>query len=225
MRAPTDAREGSAREPRSRVVTPGAVARRLLAVAAVSVLCLLPAVPAAAHVLIEMVEPNDDGTATLTFTFDHGCEREPTDTLRVTMPEGVEALAADQPDGWTGDVEPGSVSWEGEPVPDGERAEFTLDVRATGTPGQSFSFPTEQGCPSGASFQWTGTDHSSDYPAPTFVATAASLAAAPALPAGPAESPPVGTGPLVVGVVLAAAITGAVGSRAARHHRRTNSSG
>ena len=141
---------------------------------AVGILCLLPAAPAAAHVLIETVEPNGDGTSTLTFTFDHGCEGEPTDTLHVTMPEGVEALASGQPDGWTADVEPGSVSWDGEPVPDGERAEFTLDVRVTGTVGQSFSFPTEQGCPSGASYQWTDTDSSGDYPAPTFVATAAS---------------------------------------------------
>jgi hypothetical protein len=97
-------------------------------------------------VLIETVEPNGDGTATLTFTFDHGCEGEPTDTMDVSMPDGVEALAAGAPDGWTAELEPGSVLWTGKAVPDGDRAEFTLDVRVTGTVGQSFAFPAEQRC-------------------------------------------------------------------------------
>lgn len=190
--------------------------RSLLGVMAVGVLCLLPAAPAAAHVLIETVEPNDDGTATLTFTFDHGCEGEPTDTLHVTMPDGVEALAADQPDGWTADVEPGSVRWQGEPVPDGDRAEFTLDVRVTGTVGQSFSFPAEQVCPSGAGYEWTDTDPTGAYPAPTFVATAATLADTPAQAVPPTEASPIGTGPLVVGVLVVAVAAGVGGGWAVR---------
>ncbi|GAB3164269.1 hypothetical protein GCM10027059_20070 [Myceligenerans halotolerans] len=190
--------------------------RTLLGVIAVGVLCLLPAAPAAAHVLIETVEPNDDGTTTLTFTFDHGCEGEPTDTLHVTMPDGVEALTAGQPDGWGADVGPGYVHWEGEPVPDSERAEFTLDVRVTGAVGQSFSFPTEQGCSSGAAYSWSDTDPSGAHPAPTFVATAATLAEVPSRAAGPAEVSQVGTGPLVAGVLVAAVIAGAGGGWAAR---------
>lgn len=203
-----------------------AAGRRLAVTVAVGLLCLVPAAPAAAHVLIETVEPNGDGTATLTFTFDHGCEGEPTDTMVVTMPDGVEALAADQPDGWTAETEPGSVRWEGEPVPDGDRAEFTLDVRVTGTVGQSFSFPTEQECAGEGAYQWTDTDPSGDYPAPTFVATAASLAETPVTPAAPATSqgsPPLPTGWLVAGVALLSVVVGGIGSRATRRHHRLTS--
>jgi uncharacterized protein YcnI len=190
-------------------------------------MCLVPAAPAAAHVLIETVEPNGDGTATLTFTFDHGCEGEPTDTLKVTMPDGVEALAAGQPEGWTAELEPGSVRWAGKAVPDGDRAEFTLDVRVTGTVGQSFAFPSEQECAGDGSYRWTDIDPSGDYPAPTFVATAASLAevpTAPSVPSTPAGGPPVPISWLVAGVAALSGIAGVAGGRAARrHHRATDS--
>ncbi len=109
-------------------------ARALLALAAAGTLALLTAAPVAAHVLIETVEPRGDGSARLTFTFDHGCDGEPTDGLRVTLPAGVEALGAGQPSGWTSEVTDDAVAWAGEPVPDGERAAFTLDVRVTGSP-------------------------------------------------------------------------------------------
>ena len=143
-------------------------ASRLVAVAVTTgALAVLAVGPAAAHVLIETVEPHGDGTSTLTFTFDHGCDGEPTDALRVTLPEGVEALAAGQPDGWTSDVTDDAVAWSGEPVPDGERAAFTLDVRVTGEVGQAFVFPAVQECPSGASYAWTDTDPSGARPAPT----------------------------------------------------------
>uniref|UniRef100_UPI0005BBAF6F DUF1775 domain-containing protein n=1 Tax=Cellulosimicrobium cellulans TaxID=1710 RepID=UPI0005BBAF6F len=177
-------------------------ARALLALAAAGALALLTAAPATAHVLIETVEPRGDGTSRLTFTFDHGCDGEPTDALRVTLPAGVEALEAGQPAGWTAEVTEDAVAWAGEPVPDGERAAFTLDVRVTGEPGQAFVFPTVQECPSGASYAWTDTDPAGARPAPTFVATAASLAPAP-VAAGAAPTP---TGPLVGAVVLGAGV-------------------
>jgi len=171
--------------------------------------------PAAAHVLIETVEPRGDGTATITFTFDHGCDGEPTSALRVTMPDGVEALGAGQPDGWEAELDPGAVSWAGEPVPDGERAAFTLDVRVTGEVGQAYVFPAAQECPSGASYDWTDTDPSGAHPAPTFVATAATLSG-PVAPAGGAPTP---LGPLVAGVVGASAVAGVAGALAVRGRR------
>ena len=191
--------------------------RVLTAVAAAGALAVLTAGPAAAHVLIETVEPHGDGTSTLTFTFDHGCDGEPTDALRVTLPEGVEALAAGQPDGWTSDVTDDAVAWSGEPVPDGERAAFTLDVRVTGVVGQAFVFPAEQECPSGASYAWTDTDPSGARPAPTFVATTASLAPAPVV-AGASPTP---TAPLVAAVVVGAAVVGVAGGWSARRRLRT----
>ncbi|MFD4991025.1 DUF1775 domain-containing protein [Cellulosimicrobium cellulans] len=192
-------------------------APRLVAVAVTTAaLAVLAAGPAAAHVLIETVEPHGDGTSTLTFTFDHGCDGEPTDALRVTLPEGVEALAAGQPDGWTSDVTDDAVAWSGEPVPDGERAAFTLDVRVTGDVGQAFVFPAVQECPSGASYAWTDTDPSGARPAPTFVATAASLASAP-VAAGASPTP---TAPLVAAVVVGAVVVGVAGGRASRRRVR-----
>ncbi|WP_454042023.1 DUF1775 domain-containing protein [Cellulosimicrobium sp. Marseille-Q8652] len=177
--------------------------------------------PAAAHVLLETVEPLGDGTARITFTFDHGCDGEPTDALRVTMPEGVELLAADQPDGWTSEVGVDGVAWSGEeaPVPDGERAAFTVDVRVTGEIGQSFAFPAVQECPSGASHDWSDTDPSGAHPAPTFVATAATLSA-PTASRLPASEPPTPLAPLVAGVVGASALAGAGGAWAVRARRR-----
>ena len=171
--------------------------------------------PAAAHVLIETVEPRGDGTTTITFTFDHGCDGEPTSALRVTMPDGVEALGAGQPDGWEAELDPGAVSWAGEPVPDGERAAFTLDVRVTGEVGQAYVFPAVQECPSGASYDWTDTDPSGAHPAPTFVATAATLSG-PVAPAGGAPTP---LGPLVAGVVGASAVAGVAGALGVRGRR------
>ncbi|MBD8079618.1 DUF1775 domain-containing protein [Cellulosimicrobium arenosum] len=208
------------REPSPRRRAPRIVLGGLAAAA----LVLLPAVPAAAHVTVGSVEPNGDGTSRITFTFDHGCDGEATDAVRVTMPAGVEALAAGQPDGWTADVSADAVSWEGEPVPDGERAELTLDVRAEGEIGHTFVFPTEQECPSGEVLAWTDADPTGAYPAPTFVGTAATLApasaagAAPDAPAGGTSTP---LGPLAVGVVVLAVAAGAAGGWAARRRAST----
>ncbi|WP_163186590.1 DUF1775 domain-containing protein [Cellulosimicrobium sp. SL-1] len=191
-------------------------ARALLALAAAGALALLTVAPAAAHVLIETVEPRGDGTSRLTFTFDHGCDGEPTDALRVTLPAGVEALDAGQPAGWIAEVTDDAVAWAGAPVPDGERAAFTLDVRVTGEPGQAFVFPAVQECPSGASYAWTDTDPAGARPAPTFVATAASLAPAPVAP-GASPTP---TGPLVGAVVLGAGVVGVAGGAWSRRRVR-----
>lgn len=191
-----------------------------LALAAAGV--VLVSGPASAHVIVETVEPHGDGTATLTLAFDHGCDGEPTDALAVTMPDGVEPLAAGQPDGWTAEISDDAVRWEGRPVPDGERAAFTVDVRVIGTVGQSFVLPAEQSCPSGASLAWTDTDPSGAHPAPSFVATAATLtapsdAAASVPPAG-GESVPLG--PLVAVVAGASVAAGAGGAWAARARSR-----
>lgn len=179
----------------------------------------LAAAPAAAHVLIESVQPNGDGSTTLTFMFDHGCAGEPTDDLHVTLPEGVVALAADQPEGWTAEVGPDAVQWSGTPVPHDVRATFVLDVRVTGEVGQSFVFPTEQGCTGGASYSWTGTDPSSAHPAPSFVATAASLSDRAI--SGPGAQSLTGTAPLVAGVLLAAAGAGTLGAWEVRRRQGT----
>jgi uncharacterized protein YcnI len=200
--------------------------RRLTGLAAAVVggvgLVLFGAVPARAHVLLESATPNGDGTATLTFAFDHGCDGAPTAALDMTVPDGVEPLRATGSDGWTGTVEGDRVRWSGPPVPDGVPAGVNVIVRVNGSAGQSFAFPTVQECVGGGSYEWTGTDPSSPEPAPSFVATAAVLAPSPATTgAGTGASLPVAVG-AAGGMAVVAAVGGsmAVRRRAVSHPSR-----
>ncbi|GAA1855735.1 DUF1775 domain-containing protein [Myceligenerans crystallogenes] len=205
-----------------------------VAVAATALL-LMPAAPASAHVSIGEVAPNGDGTTTLTFVFDHGCEGSPTYALHMDVPEGVEALSAGTlPEGWNADVQPQHVAWTGQPVQDGDTATMTLDVRVTGRPGQSFAFPTQQVCIEGHA-EWTDPDPSGEMPAPAFVATGASIGESAAPPAGTPSAPAPGaspapaaapadatipTGPLIAGVAGIAAAAGIAGAWVTARRRR-----
>lgn len=137
---------------------------------------------AAAHVLLETATPNGDGTTTLTFSFEHGCDGSPTTGLDVTLPAGVEAVSTTQPEGWAAEQEPGVVRWEGTPVADGTAARFELVARVSGTAGQAFWFPTTQTCTEGV-HEWVDTDPAGAHPAPSFVATTVTLVPQ-ALPSG-----------------------------------------
>lgn len=148
---------------------------------------------AAAHVLLETATPNGDGTTTLTFSFDHGCDGAPTTGLDVTLPAGVEVVSTAEPEGWVSTQEPGGVRWEGTPVADGTAARFELVARVTGTAGQAFWFPTTQTCTEGV-HDWVDTDPTGAHPAPSFVATGATLAAPAAQPVAPGGSR-TGSGP------------------------------
>lgn len=194
-------------------------ARVGLAALATAIGVLTAAAPATAHVLIESVDPHPDGTSTVTFTFEHGCDGEPTRALTVTVPDGVDPLTTAQPEGWSAAIHSRQVHWHGDPVPDGQHATFTLDIRVTGTVGQTYAFPTEQECTTGTNY-WTETEPSSPYPAPTFVATAATLTPAPAAPG----ATPLPTAPLLAGILAASAGIGLLGARATQrhhHHRAT----
>ncbi|MFE4466697.1 DUF1775 domain-containing protein [Oerskovia sp. NPDC056781] len=191
--------------------------RRARAAAALGLAALLTvtgAQVAAAHVLLETATPNGDGTTTLTFSFEHGCDGAPTTGLDVTLPAGVEAVSTVQPEGWAAEQEPGVVRWEGTPVADGTPARFELVTRVTGTAGQAFWFPTTQTCTEG-SYDWVDTDPAGAHPAPSFVATTATLAPQPIAPGGlDATSGPAGaslaqTLAAVAAASLAAATAGA----------------
>lgn len=178
---------------------------------------LVGAGPAAAHVLVESVQPRGDGTSTVTFVFNHGCDGEPTEALAVTLPDGVEVVAVGQPEGWSSHVSDRTLHWHGDPVPDGQRAELTIDVRLTGEVGRAFVFPTRQECTTG-SYDWADTEPTGEHPAPTFVATAATLG----MPAAP-DTAPVPTTPLLGGVLAASVAVGGIGAWGARRHRATTS--
>lgn len=159
--------------------------RRARAAAAIGLAALLTVTGvqgAAAHVLLETATPNGDGTTTLTFSFEHGCDGAPTTGLDVTLPAGVEVVSTAQPEGWAAEQEPGVVRWEGTPVADGTAARFEIVASITGTAGQAFWFPTTQTCTEGT-YDWVDTDPAGGHPAPSFVATTATLAPQ-ALPPG-----------------------------------------
>src|SRR5690606_21911200 len=91
------------------------------------------------------VEP--DGTATVQFVFDHGCEGQPTTSLRVKIPEGVRDVQPQPVEGWQTAVTPTEFSWTGGSIPDSEPAVFVATMRVTGEQGTTIWFPAVQGCP------------------------------------------------------------------------------
>jgi uncharacterized protein YcnI len=105
---------------------------------------------AGAHVSARLDGVDDTGIATVTFTFDHGCDGEPTTSLRVLIPEGVAEVAGDTaPDGWTFATDGTEFGWSGGSVPDGDAASFTATMRVWGQEGDTIWLRTVQGCPNG----------------------------------------------------------------------------
>ncbi|MHA7135190.1 DUF1775 domain-containing protein [Oerskovia turbata] len=182
-------------------------ARAIAVLALAALVSVVAAQGAAAHVLLETATPNGDGTTTLTFSFEHGCDGAPTTGLDVTLPDGVEVVSTTEPEGWSAAQEPGAVRWQGAPVANGEAARFEMVVTLTGSIGQAFVFPTTQTCSTGSS-DWVDTDPGAGHPAPRLIATAATLAPSPGpgLP-GPAQGAGQGAS---LGQALAATAAGAV---------------
>jgi uncharacterized protein YcnI len=157
--------------------------RAVGAAVAGTVACLVVgAVPAAAHVEVAGAQPNGDGTATLTFAFDHSCDASPTTELVVALPEGATATDTVAPAGWSGAVAGNRVTFTG---PGLETAEVGVTTRLVGRPGDTLHFPVLQRCADGGSYDWIDLTADSDYPAPRLIATAAVLAAAPESGADP----------------------------------------
>ncbi|MEV0622617.1 DUF1775 domain-containing protein [Nonomuraea sp. NPDC050404] len=154
---------------RSRVIRAAGV------VLAAAALVLLPAAPALAHVLLESAQPNGDGSVTLTFSFDHGCDGAPTEALVVRIPAGSSVLSAGQPDDWRSTVKGNTVEWTGPGITDGTKASFTVKARLSGKAGAPLLFPATQRCTGGKAYEWIGADDASKEPAPRLIATAAVL--------------------------------------------------
>ncbi|WP_082801507.1 DUF1775 domain-containing protein [Herbidospora cretacea] len=185
------------------------------------VLALLPAAPALAHVLLESAQPNGDGSVTLTFSFDHGCDGAPTEALVVRVPDGSTVLSAGQPGGWRGAVKGNTVEWTGPGVADGTKAAFTLTARLSGKVGAPLLFPTTQRCAGGKGYEWIGVEDASEEPAPRLIATAAVLD--PAL--NPSAPPAVGAdGATNVQVAVALGAFTVLGALAAHVTRRRGTS-
>jgi uncharacterized protein YcnI len=107
----------------------------------------LTAAPALAHVEVGDSSVAPDGTASVTFSFHHGCAGEPTTSLRIQIPAGVTDVAAQPVEGWQSAVTSTEVSWTGGSIPDGEQGSFVATMRVSGEAGTTIWFPTVQGCP------------------------------------------------------------------------------
>lgn len=126
----------------------GRLRRTTAAMVAIAVV-VLSAMPALAHVEVSDSSVAPDGAASVTFSFHHGCDGQPTTSLRIQIPDGVTDVAPQPVDGWQTSVTTTEVAWTGGSIPDGAQGDFTATMRVSGAAGTTIWFPTLQGCPNG----------------------------------------------------------------------------
>lgn len=131
-----------------------------------------------AHVLIEAVEPEDDGKVEIVFAFDHSCDDSLTSALEITVPAGSSVLSGAGPEGWESAVSGNTIRFAGPGIPGGPEARFMVTATLEGSIGQTLLFPTEQICQDGSRYSWIDGDEADPRPAPRIVATAATLSGA-----------------------------------------------
>ena len=123
------------------------MARHFIALVLVALAAVISgATPALAHVEVGESSIDATGAATVTFTFDHGCNGQPTDSLRVQIPDGITRVVPAPVDGWQIAVTPTEFSWTGGSIPDHQDASFTAAMQVSGAAGTTVWFPTIQGC-------------------------------------------------------------------------------
>jgi len=138
--------------------------------AALAVLVAL-ASPAWAHVEAAG-ETNTSGITTVTFSFTHGCAGSPTTELTIQLPEGATEVTPQNPAGWTSTVSTSVLDWKGGQIPDTEKGEFVVSMRAVGTKGTTVFLPTKQICVVGENDWLEKTDDpEADNAAPRIVLT------------------------------------------------------
>lgn len=171
------------RPTRTRRLTAATGAAMLAALAA-----LVLAAPAGAHVQSSEEPVAAGGRTPVTFSFDHGCNGQPTTFLRVQIPPGVSDVVPEDQPGWTSTVSGDELRWDGGSIPDGQVASFVAVMTIEQPEGTVVRFPTIQGCPTTES-AWIevadATNPDPAYPAPQIVVGAAADAS---LPAEPRES-------------------------------------
>jgi uncharacterized protein YcnI len=165
--------------------------RRLTAAAGIllsTVAVLALTAPAGAHVQSSEEPVAAGGRTPVTFSFDHGCNGQPTTYLRVQIPPGVTDVVPEDQPGWTSTVSGDELRWDGGSIPDGQTASFVAVMTIDQPEGTVVRFPTIQGCPTAES-AWIevadATNPDPAYPAPQIVV---GVAADAALPAEPRES-------------------------------------
>ncbi|MBI5090090.1 MAG: YcnI family protein [Actinobacteria bacterium] len=164
--------------------------RVLLVGAAVAMAVWGAASPAFAHVGLDKDEVGAGTSTTLSFSFSHGCDEAPTNTMKFQIPEGIINAVPQVHAGWDVEVEraeldtpvesahgdqvtdrPSVITFtarDGFEVPPGQRDTFTISFTAPETEGV-LSFPVIQGCTEGSNDwiePWDGTGSEPEHPAP-----------------------------------------------------------
>ena len=150
-----------------------------------------------AHVGVDQDEIEAGSSATLGFSFSHGCEDSPTTSMSFQVPEGVNNAVPLAHAGWDIEVEreelaepiesahgdpitdrPAVITFtarEGFIVPSGVKDTMSLSFTAPEAPGQLF-FKVIQGCEVGSNDwidEWDGTGEEPESPAPSVMVVAA----------------------------------------------------
>jgi predicted lipoprotein with Yx(FWY)xxD motif len=104
---------------------------------------------AQAHIVLDPQAAAPDTRQVLRFVVGHGCNGQPTTTLRIEPPSGLSMAAAHDKPGWTLQVEKAhgrvtAVTWRGA-LPPGQRDAFELEVRTPAKVGP-VAIPVIQTC-------------------------------------------------------------------------------
>jgi periplasmic copper chaperone A len=139
--------------------------------ASLALLAGIAAVPAAAHVTLDLAEAPADSYVRLAIRVPHGCAGAATTGVRLAVPGGLTSVRPAPKPGWALTVVPGEpapgrgehgapastlkeVAWRGGPLQDDHFDEFLLMVRTPNTPGETLWFPFVQECEGGAVTRW-----------------------------------------------------------------------
>lgn len=104
--------------------------------------------PASAHVEAQG-ETAADGLTTVTFSFSHGCNGSPTNSLKVELPPTTNEVKPENPPSWSSTVDRSQLTWIGGPITDHDPGAFTATMRLVGSKGETVYLPTVQGCEQG----------------------------------------------------------------------------
>ena len=171
--------------------------RGVAAVAGAACALIVGAGSLSAHVGVDQDEIEAGSSATLGFSFSHGCEDSPTTSMSFQIPEGVNNAVPLAHAGWDIEVEreelaepiesahgdpitdrPAVITFtarEGFIVPSGVKDTMSLSFTAPEAPGQLF-FKVIQGCEVGSNDwidEWDGTGEEPESPAPSVMVVAA----------------------------------------------------
>ena len=153
------------------------LARRLAVTVGLGAVALVAiAGPAAAHTEAE-AEAANAGRTRITFTAEAECAEgaEPTNALRVQLPQGAADVKPENQSGWSSQVSATEISWSAA-NPTIDQDTFVVEMVLAQPVGETVYLPAIQGCPDGQEIAWiqipTGPGEKLTNPAPSIVVPA-----------------------------------------------------